>query len=123
MNQITIGNLLTTKNGIRCDRISVLGNPFELATERQRDAVCDAFQEYLDEVLKTTESVEKIANKIAQKYKVGIAKAWKVPTRIQIKEELAMLQIKLAQGPLTLLCWCNPKRCHVNKIAKILLSE
>lgn len=120
MHKITTGNLRTTKNGIRCDRISVLGNPFEMGNERQRDAVCDAFDEYLEEVLKTSESVEIITNKIAQKYKVGIARAWKVPTKVQIKEELAMLQIKLAQGPLTLLCWCNPKRCHVNSIAKIL---
>jgi hypothetical protein len=52
MQEITIGNLRNKPaHGHRCDRLSPLGNPFNLKSEKFRDFVCDAFQEYFDLVV------------------------------------------------------------------------
>ncbi|MBD2153144.1 DUF4326 domain-containing protein [Leptolyngbya sp. FACHB-16] len=46
---ITVANLRTTRAGIRCDRASALGNPFELRNEAERTTVVEAFRRYLGE--------------------------------------------------------------------------
>jgi hypothetical protein len=44
---ITVGNLKLTKTGIRCDRSSVLGNPFHMRSPSERLPVIDSFRKYL----------------------------------------------------------------------------
>ncbi len=49
---INIANQSKTKAGIRGDRASVLGNPFDMGKdEGLRDRVCDAYDDYVKSVL------------------------------------------------------------------------
>jgi hypothetical protein len=119
---ITIANLRNTKEGIRCDRSSFLGNPFEMRTEAERDSVCDAYDEYFDAMvtqLNANESV--IAHDLCKKYGVTLSKKWKRPYSSGVfLNEVGKLHEQAKTKPLKLLCWCEPKRCHCRTIKQYL---
>lgn len=120
MREITIGNLRNKPGkGHRCDRASYLGNPFDLKSEKLRDYVCDGFQEYFDLVLGGAEPAIAMLD-IAHKYDLYIAKSWHPPTRDQFLRELSRIEEIAKTEPCTLLCWCSPKRCHVETISNYL---
>lgn len=80
---------------VRVDRASVLGNPFHMQNESQRDKVCDLYEAYFDEKMQDTSS--KFYKEIQRLYRI-------------LKE----------YGKLELFCWCAPKRCHAETIKKYL---
>lgn len=92
---ITIHNLKDEKPthpyDIRVHRNHILGNPFFMANESQRDDVCDKYDTWFNENMS------------------------------QILPELKrLLEIYLEYGNLRLFCWCAPKRCHAETIKKWL---
>lgn len=97
---ITIKNLRKEKPATAFDVVvcrgkSVLGNPFHLDFEADRDSVCDKYQVWFD------------------RNKDGC-----------LKPELTrLLDILKKNRVLNLFCWCAPKRCHAETIKKWLLSE
>lgn len=115
---IYIKNLRDTQAGIRCDRTSILGNPFELRSELERDLVCDAFSKYMAEMVsQLNPNSSEIAFRIAQRYGLKIAQSWKRPHSGAIfMLELEGLRNLARKGDLTILCWCKPKRCHLETI-------
>ena len=81
---------------VKVDRCSILGNPFVMAGEKDRDLVCD-------------------------KYEIWF---YNVNKEVQIQNELNRLGTILSKyGKLNLFCWCNPKRCHAETIREYLLEE
>lgn len=120
---IFIENLRHTQIGIRCDRSSILGSPFLMTCEAERDPSCDAFSEYMAEMAtQATPSPAEIAFKIAKKYSLKISPSWKRPhSGAVFLAELEGLQNIAARGDLTLLCWCKPKRCHLETIKAWLI--
>ena len=91
MNKVTIKNLRFSKPEhewqIKVDRSSVLGNPFHMVDESQRDKVCDKYEEYFKRMVENT------------------ATAF-------YKEVERLYSIFKKYGKLELFCWCVPKRCH-----------
>ena len=81
---------------VRVDRASVLGNPFKMISEDQRNAVCDQYEQYFNVIVRT-KSNEEFMNELRRLFK--LAKKY---------------------GKLTLFCWCAPKRCHAETIKKFL---
>jgi hypothetical protein len=79
---------------VRVDRSSVLGNPFPMRNESERDEVCDAYAVYFK---KQFESNEAFKNELRRLYKIG-----------------------QRYGRLELFCWCAPKRCHAETIKAFL---
>ena len=79
---------------VRVDRSSVLGNPFYMANESERDEVCDKYELYFAEKLKTDKA---FVNELRRLYK-----------------------IHQQYGRLELFCWCAPKRCHAETIKRFL---
>lgn len=101
MGEIRIVNYknYTTASGeilIGIDRRTALGNPFVMKSEADRDAVCDKYEEYIREAVKTNERVQKDLNYIKDKLKNGF---------------------NIALG-----CWCVPKRCHGETVIKLVLE-
>ena len=99
MNNVIIKNLRNEKPQyawqVRVDRASVLGNPFYMKNETERDAVCKQYEDYFQ---------EKIQNPQSAFYK-----------------EIQRLQAVLQEyGHLKLFCWCAPKQCHAESIKKYL---
>ena len=94
---IYIGNLhkgseRTLQRGvvIRCDRASVLGNPFRMDKEAQRDWSCDEYRKYFQKKVSDTDPAF-----IADMNRIlAIAK----------------------EKDVVLACWCYPKRCHTETI-------
>jgi len=79
------------------DRRSVLGNPFFMNYENERNYVCDKYKFWFKEQIKSNN---------------------------KIKNELNRLKnILLKYGKLRLFCWCTPKRCHGETIKKYLLQN
>lgn len=80
---------------MKVDRTSVLGNPFFMQFETQRNEVCDKYEEYFK---------SKINNK-----------------DFEFMNELCnLLKLYEEYGKLRLFCWCSPKRCHAETIKKYL---
>lgn len=113
----TVGNLRNTKAGIRCDRTSILGNPFLMSTEENRDVAVKAYREYLYLVACTWEDPECAAKEIAEKYGLNIAPAWRKSENHDFLAELSRIE---NMSSATLLCWCSPKVCHCDVLVSYL---
>ena len=97
---IIIGNIKTFRdNGttipIKIDRSSVLGNPFYMHNENDRDLVCDKYEAYF-----------------YKKINEG--------TDTAFIEELDRIYIIASCHNVTLLCWCYPLRCHGETIKEYI---
>lgn len=91
---IEVVNKYKEPNHHYCARGSVLGNPFVMNGESERDSVCDKFKIYFD---------EKILNK-----------------DIKMISELNLLYRKSKIEDINLGCFCAPKRCHCDTIKKFV---
>ena len=97
MYTITVVNKRTYKGeyGLYIGRPSVLGNPFPLKIETDRNKICDQYQQWFDKQIK-----EKNLNVLAALKNLN-----------SIGEKF---------GHLDLVCFCAPKRCHGETIKKYL---
>lgn len=94
---ITIVNLRRTRNCIRVDQATVLGNPFVISTTQDRDRVCDLYEEHLNQQFRIAGSpVNKAINELVTRYD--------------------------NEGTLTLGCWCAPERCHAESIRSLIYA-
>jgi hypothetical protein len=95
---ITIMNLRNTKPSqpydFRIDRASVLGNPYIMRNESERDEVCLWYEKTFHNAMLLNEDVRKKLNEILEAYQL--------------------------HGQVRLFCWCAPKRCHGGTIKKWL---
>jgi len=96
---ITVKNLkLETPShpyDVRVDRKSVLGSPFYLGVESNRQNVMDRYEKHI----------------------------YKNCTQ-EMKDELSRLyNIYKKYGKLNLFCWCAPLPCHADIIKKIILKK
>jgi hypothetical protein len=123
---ITVGSMrnLSPKLGFvdrMCDRTSVLGNPFDMqGDESLRDAVCDAFRQWLWENIKLARTGNNIVVN-PQAWKLPVAKQECRPTSAQVWEELNKIaNLVRAGSSVRLLCWCKQPnknvRCHADTI-------
>ena len=80
-----------------CRGVSVLGNPFIMADESRRNAVCDECREWLIEQLAPGNKDRKV-----------------------IEELLRLQNLYMQYGKLRLFCWCAPKRCHAETIKSLI---
>ena len=117
---ITVINLRHNRNveGYRCDRTSVLGNPFHMFQESERTAVVAAFREYLHEVANLGANLVDVVSGLADKYNVTVSWMWKHPSCTQVMAELAKLE---AMTEVKLLCWCASLACHGDVIKSYLV--
>lgn len=99
MNNIRIVNLRNHKADpmnetlIKIDRSSLLGNPYYMQYEGQRDEVCDKYETYFKDKIKSDRKFIEELNTICE-----IAKSRNI-----------------ALG-----CWCYPKRCHAETIKEYI---
>jgi benzoyl-CoA reductase/2-hydroxyglutaryl-CoA dehydratase subunit BcrC/BadD/HgdB len=77
--------------GFDVDRNSPVGNPFYLTDESERDAVCDAYEQYFHIKIKDESS--------------------RFFTYMQ-----QLIDYYNIHGHIVLRCWCYPKRCHAETI-------
>lgn len=95
---------------IRVDRASVLGNPFELKVESDRDYVIDNYRLWLWANIQTKSECIIIPNQ-------PVSKKWKKPMSAHVYRELCRIESKVKNGEdVNLVCWCAPKRCHADVI-------
>ena len=95
---IKVVNKRIEPNHIYCGRGSALGNPFPMNSEKDRDMVCDKYEEYFNQKVR----VERDARMIAQ-----------------LKEILRQAKI----GDVNLGCFCAPKRCHCDTIKRFIENQ
>jgi hypothetical protein len=79
-------------------RPTPLGNPYYMASESQRDKVCDQYQRWFDNKVEAKDPA--VLGELRRLWRVG-------------KE----------QGYLKLGCYCAPRRCHADTIASFLKSH
>lgn len=100
---ITIKNLRREKPtnpwDVKVDRSSILGNPFVMKGESQRDSVCELYEKEFMRKLSNTYTNDKSDNGFSRELDrlCGLYKEY---------------------GKLNLFCWCAPKRCHAETIKK-----
>ena len=105
---------------VRVDRQTAFGNPFPMGAdghdEHFRDAVCDACEELLADPLSAD------VDAIARKHGLRVDSRFKHMTaRRALSDALAEVEARAGAGEsLRFMCWCAPKRCHGNGIAKTL---
>ena len=110
---LNVVNLKKTRTGIRCDRASFLGNPFDMKSEADRDKVCDGFRMYLWVIVRHGRSPVDAANAVALSMELPISAKWRSPTTGHFLA--ALEQVVQAPDGTNLLCWCSPRRCHCDQ--------
>ena len=94
-----------------CDRSSKWGNPFIMYSQMQRDAVCDNYEDYLEEITKPNN----------ERMVINALRAGGL-NPIQVETWMArtggFLDLKELVGARRLKCWCFPKRCHTEALKK-----
>jgi hypothetical protein len=119
MNTLSIGNIKNGDKGVKCDRSTPLGNPFFMKRDgSNRDAVCDAFQDYHDLIVNEEMLPFTAAQRVKRKYRLDLAMAFKFPTNQEYLAALAEIQ----PGD-KLICWCFPLRCHCQTHVNHKLAE
>lgn len=102
---ITIYNMRDRKPNksydIKVDRSSILGSPYYLKSEKDRNNVCNLYHEWF------YKNVDAPGNE-----------------RMTFKKELTrLIDIYLEYNKLNLFCWCAPKRCHAETIKQYIINE
>jgi len=81
---------------IRIDRKTKYGNPFYMADESQRDVVCDRYEEY---IATRPDLINELVREVLA-----------VPCHKDNRE------VRLG-------CWCAPKRCHGDTLARLVMER
>ena len=91
---VNLRNYKATANEtlIRVDRSTVVGNPFPMHAETQRNEVCDKYEAYFNNIIAHPEDNKEFMDYLRNIYRVA-------------------KQTDVALG-----CWCAPKRCHAETI-------
>ena len=117
---IEIGNI---KNGMRpgdtrCDRETKWGNPFTLYEEKDRDKVCDLYEDYLDAI-----TVPGNKALVAMMLRIGGLTEYQVSRWME--KTGGYLDISELFEAKRLMCWCkNPdRRCHCDYLKRIIESK
>jgi len=111
---------------IRCDRASVLGNPFDMGKDESlRDTVCQAYREWLWENIQLAQRGEE-RRVDCKRWGLRIATTYKNPTSLEVYNELLSIAGRLlADQKVRLLCWCKRSDrdvvCHVDIIVRCLI--
>jgi Domain of unknown function (DUF4326) len=112
---IEVCNLQRTPFGqpgdLRCDRQTKWGNPFVLYYEKDRDRVCDLYEDYLEEI--TTPNNESMVRKFLK-----IGGLTPVQIDIWMNRTGGFLDIKEIKDARRLFCHCAPKRCHCDHLKR-----
>lgn len=82
------------QNAVYVGRPSLLGNPFKMRNEGDRDLVCDRYDTWLSERLRQGDPL--------------------------ITVEIDRLVALARQGDLVLGCYCAPARCHADSIKRVI---
>lgn len=81
---------------IRCDRASILGNPYKSLDDSMRDDSCDSYKKHFYRMIESEgpfcEEVRRIYRLVTEGHDVH------------------------------LMCWCTPKRCHCDTIKEFIDS-
>lgn len=86
---------------IKVDRSSILGSPYYLKSEKDRNNICNLYHEWF------YKNVDAPGNE-----------------RMTFKKELTrLIDIYLEHNKLNLFCWCAPKRCHAKTIRQYILNK
>ena len=129
--RIIIGNLknLSPKLGyidVICDRSSVLGNPYLLEREEDREMCVEVFSTWLDmnfQAYKREDLRDKKLDPALVVPGLKIAEKYKRPTVTEIMMNIVNLAGMLDNGQkIRLLCHCSPKLCHTTVIKSRLLE-
>lgn len=92
---IIVVNKYKEPNHIYCGRGSVLGNPFPMNNESERNEVCDKYEEYFNQ-------------------KVNVEK------NEEMLKQLRLIYLESKKGDVNLGCFCAPKRCHCDTIKRFI---
>ena len=129
--RIIIGNLknLSPKLGyidVICDRSSVLGNPYLLEREEDREMCVEVFSTWLDmnfQAYKREDLRDKKLDPALVVPGLKIAEKYKRTTVAEIMMNIVNLAGMLDNGQkIRLLCHCSPKLCHTTVIKSRLLE-
>lgn len=95
--RITVVNKYKEPNHIYCGRGSPVGNPFYMDTEKERDHVCNLYEDWFKKemALKPTKLTEFVDN----------------------------LVLLASMGNINLGCFCAPKRCHCDTIKQYIEEQ
>lgn len=86
----------------KVDWTSILGNPFPITKESDRDTAIKKYKRYFNAMMNDEPFPEYPRGKIF---------------RAEFKRTVLALRDLDRQWGVTLLCWCSPKRCHADVIA------
>ena len=106
---------------VRVDRASVLGNPFVMRVEGDRDVVCRAYERLLVATLDPTADVPQNSQSVWRIGRgaghTGVIRGWDWDGA---RAEIGNLR-RLSQAHcLRLDCHCFPRRCHGDSLAALL---
>lgn len=96
---------------VDCSRATKWGNPFIMYSQMQRDAVCDNYEDYLEEITKPNNEAMVRSVLRAGGLNPTQVETWMIRTG-------GFLDLGELKNVRRLLCHCFPKRCHTETLKK-----
>jgi hypothetical protein len=110
VTMIQIKNLRSEKPqnpwDVKVDRSSVLGNPFPMKNETERNKICEEYTDYFNAI---------IARINGDMLSIDLGMASPFESKLN-----RLLSLYKEHGQLNLFCWCASKRCHAEVIRHYL---
>jgi len=105
---VNLRNYVPSENEVlfRIDRQSVVGNPFYMSCEAERDKVCDEYDKYFYNII-ASYKINGDINNLSNKQREFVL-------------YLARICNQAKKSDVALGCWCAPKRCHGLTIKKFI---
>ncbi len=101
---------------VRCDRQTKWGNPFIMYETKDRNRVCDLYEDYLNEIMVPNNERTVIAMLRIGGLSDYQIKSWMLKTG-------GHLDISELFGAKRLFCWCSPARCHCDYLKRVIESK
>ena len=141
MRKIIVGHVKHPPQGyqlIRCDRASVLGNPYTFMHEDFRDRSIESCRQWLWQNIKFADENRRdpMAEELMEMTAIApkkvesliVSSVFKNPSVLQVVQELELIaKVANTKGDVALLCWCrgypNPqtdKACHCDVIKRCI---
>jgi len=123
LNRQGVDEQLPGFEDVRCDRRTVLGNPFRMgrggSEESLRETAIAAHAQYLDRIMADADvDVGSIASLAGTPVDPRFSRS--DPARV--RDTIKALADRVVRGHrLRLLCWCHPKPCHAHAVSAAVL--
>lgn len=113
---VNIKNGFGKSGDVRCDRQTKWGNPFIMYETKDRNRVCDLYEDYLNEI-----TIPNNERTVIAMLRIGGLSDYQI--KLWMLKTGGYLDISELFEAKRLGCWCSKQRCHCDYLKRVIESK